>query len=178
MNKVQTQWNLGNFTIDLTSDVSDAMRDRLASLGLRFLGQRNTEVDKILGGFETVGGKSKRKANWKRNDVPFDPALASKLVVSFGELELPTIEGEEKSPIVNADALVTEYTREATAMKYRDAKEVVSRHESANDLESWLAAKCKYDGETHGADGEYAPAMLQAVHAVIQVVIAEQKAVI
>lgn len=173
---ISTQWNLGNFTVSLTTDVEDAMIQRLAGLGLRFLGQRNTEVDKILGGFEIVNGKQKRKALWKRNEVNFTPALAEELATSFSMAELPLI-GEEKEAVrLKVESAVSEYQREAAALVFKDAKAIALRHESAGDLDKWLADKCKFTGETHGADGEYAAPMLQAVHSYWKAVQAAQLA--
>lgn len=166
MKTVKTIWNLGNFTVALDSEVTDDIFARLASLGLRFLGQRNTEVDKILGGFTVVGGKSKRIPGWTRNSVEYDAALASKLCLSFAKLELPLADGEKEAPVVEANADVVRYEREAAALQYRDAKEIAGTKESAGTLETWLVDKAKYDGPTHGDDGEFAPAMLAAIHKV------------
>lgn len=166
MKTVKTVWNLGNFTVALDSEVTDDIFARLASLGLRFLGQRNTEVDKILGGFTVVGGKSKRIPGWKRNAVEYDATLASKLCLSFAKLELPIADGEKEAPVVEANADVVRYEREAAALQYRDAKEIASGKESKGTLEAWLFEKASYSGPTHGEDGEYSPVMLAAIHKV------------
>lgn len=159
--KIDTKWNLGNFAVALGVDVTEEYAlGTLAPLGLRFLGQRNAEVDKVLGGYETGSdGKQKRKAKWKRSEVGFTSGFATSLASSFGTLNIPG--SEEK---LKALCEVVEYVRETSALKYRDAKEVVGRHESAGDLEEWLTAKIGYEGDTHGVDGEYEEAMLLAVH--------------
>lgn len=90
MTTISTQWPVGQFLTTLTAEVDDATLSTLGCLGLRFLGQRVTEVDKILGAFETgADGKSKRKANWKRNEVEYSDELRDKLAAAFGSLEFP-----------------------------------------------------------------------------------------
>lgn len=164
MNSINTAWNLGNFTVGLVADVSDEIRDRLSNLGLKYLGLRNTEIDKILGGFETIGGKQKRRKDWKRNEVEYSDVLAAALAKSFESLELPVLDGEENAPKIATVAEVVKYERETAAIKYRDAKAVLVRHESANDLEAWAKAKFGFAGDTHGEDGEYSGELLAATH--------------
>lgn len=161
MNEINTKWNLGNFAVSLTTKVDDTMRHQLATFGLRFLGQRVSAVDKILGGFETgADGKSKRKAGWKRTDAAFGAALAGKLATAFAELDLP--ESEAK---LAASATFTEYVPTAGAPKFVEEKAACVKHESAGDLEEWLKTKVGFAGETHGADCEYSTEMLMAVKA-------------
>lgn len=89
MTTISTQWPIGQFNTTLTCEVTDEQRDALLPYALRFIGQRVTEVDKILGAFETVDGKSKRKANWKRNEVEYSDALRDELAKAFETLEFP-----------------------------------------------------------------------------------------
>jgi hypothetical protein len=165
MNNVNTNWNLGNFTVSLASEVSDDVRDTLASLGLRFLGQRNTEVDKILGAFETVNGKAKRKAGWKRNEVPYDPALASALAKSFETLALP--DSEEK---VKAASSVLEYIRDTVESKFTEERAIAESIESASDEEQSAAlSRIRWTtgiDSIHTEDGEdYSREFLMAIRA-------------
>lgn len=162
---VDTKWNLGNFTVELKTLVNEAISGRLACLGLRFLGQRVSAVDKILGGFEKKGDKDVRKAGWKRTDAPFSPDLASKLAKAFEELELPGDDAGNEAVKLGMKATFTEYVPTAGAPKFVEEKALCVRHESKGDLEEWLKTKVGYAGETHGADGEYDPAMLAAVKA-------------
>lgn len=90
MTTINTQWPVGQFLTSLTAEVDDATLNILGCLGLRFLGQRVTAVDKVLGAFETgADGKAKRKAGWKRNEVDYTDELRDQLVKAFGSLEFP-----------------------------------------------------------------------------------------
>lgn len=157
--KVQTNWNLGNFTVALSTEATDAVRDRLASYGLRFLAQRVTAVDKVMGGFETVNGKEKRKTGWKRGQVAYTPEMATALAGVFAELAFP----DDPKDAVAAVASITEYVRDTVESKFTEETAIASRHESAGDLEEWLVDKVGYADDTHGEDGEYSRAMLLAV---------------
>jgi hypothetical protein len=156
--KIETKWNLGNFALTLSSTVSDQMRDALASFGLRFLGQRVSKVDHILGGYTKKDGKEVRKAGWRRTDAAFSTDVAAKLALAFSELAIP--DSEAKLP---AQAVLTEYVPTAAEPKFKDEKVIASRHESANDLEEWLADKVGFEGDTHGTDGEFSLEMLSAI---------------
>lgn len=164
MKKVTTEWNLGNYNVSLTAEVSEEVFQICANYGARWLGQRNTEVDKILGAFTQKDGKDVRIPGWKRSEVGFDEGLARKLEKSFAELSFPK-DGENAAVAVAFDVAISEYIREAKALKYTEEKEIAGRHESKGDLEEWLSGTVKYDGDTHGEDGEYAPAMLSAIRA-------------
>lgn len=159
--KINTQYNSGNFTLSLSAEVSEEMKEKLASLGLRYLAQRNTEHDKVLGGFETgKDGKVKRKAGWKRGDVGYDPVLAAKLAKSYLELSLP--DSEEK---IEVEPVVTEYIREAADSKFTEERAIASRKESKGSLEAWAAARGVT--ETHTEDGEdYSPELLRKIREV------------
>lgn len=158
--KVNTNWNLANFSVSLSVEANEALQKTLMEYGVRYFGQRNSEVDKILGGFETVNGKSKRKANWKRSEVAYTAELAQALAKSFEKLSGPD------ELVIPAEVEISEYVREDKVdSKFTEEKEIVGRHESADDLETWLVDKVKYTGDTHGDDGEYAIEMLRAVRA-------------
>lgn len=168
MNEINTKWNLGNFAVSLTTKVDDAMRDKLAEFGLRFLGQRVSAVDRILGGFEKgTDGKAKRRKDWKRTDAAFSTDLANKLAEAFDELVI------DDTTKLAAQATFTEYVPTAGEPKFKTEKELCARHESKTggadgpvreqSLAVWLAATVGYEGPTHGDDGEFNVEMLQAV---------------
>lgn len=163
-NQVDTKWNLGNFTVALAAEVDDETRDTLANLGLRFLGQRNTEVDKILGAFEKVGGKDKRKAGWKRNEVGYTAALASALAKSFESLALP-----DSDDTVTAVCAVTEYVRDTVESKFTEERQIAAMLESApDDVREEKHRDMKWDGslDTHTPDGDdYSREYLMAIRA-------------
>lgn len=151
MNTIKTEWNLGNFTVALSADVDDGELKYLASKGLLWLGQRQSQVDRTLGGYNG----DKRIKGFKRGDVEYTPTLAKNLEADFADLEVK--DEFQVSPTV----VVTEYIRETAEPKYKREKEVALRHESKGDLEEWLAAKVGYTGETHSEDGEYHVDMLR-----------------
>lgn len=157
--KANTQVTIGNFAVDIEADADAQM---LANLGLRWIVQRQTTIDKTLGAFfKGADGKEKRKSGWKRTDVEFTPAMAEKLQTVLESLALPDSE-DKLAALPN----VTEYVREAPEKKFVDAKAAMARHESANDIEAWLAG-LGYTGPTHGEDGEYAVEALRIVDAKI-----------
>lgn len=159
--KVNTQWNLGRFNVALESEVTADVRDMLAGFGLRFLGQRNSEVDKILGGFVTnAKGKQERIKGFKRNEVAFTPELAGKLADSFAELGLPDSEAT-----VKAIAIVGESTVEAADVKMPDERAAYARNAKASTLNK-LAEKVGFDGEIGDGTAENAPVdFLRAIKA-------------
>ena len=172
MNKVTTEWNLGNFTVALSADVTDDAFAKFANRGALHLGQRNSEVDVILG-IVTVDEKGKKvRSKITRTDVPYSPTLAEKLAASFARMEVA-----DGVPI-DFDVRVTAYDREDSVSKEaRDmALRSLNKHESAGDLEEWLASAAKYTGDTHGADGEFHPEAIAAVLPLARARIAEIKA--
>ena len=169
--KIETKWACGNFLVAMAVDLpglpslsseheGDAKVIALLEGGIRQIGQRNSDVDKILGAFtKGADGKSKRITGWKRGEVPYTKALADKLQGSF-----LTLEYAEDMPL-NASVEVTEYVPTTAEPKYKEEMEIVGRHESAGDLDTWLKTTVGYAGESHGEDGEYEPAMLASVKA-------------
>jgi hypothetical protein len=151
MTQIKTEWNLGNFTVALSAEVDDGGLKYLASKGLLWLGQRQSQVDKTLGGYSG----DKRIKGFKRGEVEFTPTLAKNLEADFADLEVK--DEFQVSPTV----MVTEYIRETAEPKYKREKEVALRHESKGDLEEWLKDKVGYTGDTHGEDGEYNTEMLR-----------------
>lgn len=173
--KITTNWNSGNFSLRHQVEVTAGQLEELAADGLLYRMQRNREHDEVLGAFKKEGDKKVRKAGWKRIDVGYADNLAKALastdgykVLKFGN------EGEQIDAIVPVVTEVTEYvrTQSAEGKPGEEEKEIAGRHESAGDLEEWLAVKCNYTGETHSEDGEYHPAMLMAVNAAKRAAIA------
>jgi hypothetical protein len=158
--KANTNITIGNFAVSISADYDT---QTLANLGLKWIAQRQTSIDKVLGGFRKVDGKDKRILGWKRNDVDYSPDMAKRLESALSSLSLP--DSEDALP---ADVIACEYVREVAEPKYAGAKKAMLRHESElNDLESWLATKIGYAGPTHDADGEYHVDALRAVKAFV-----------
>lgn len=158
--KIETKWACGNFLVSLAAEPDANQEVKLQECGLRFLGQRVSAVDKVLGAFtKDANGKAKRIPGWKRNDVPFSHALADKLRSVFEALEF------SDESILPASVEITEYVPTTAEPKYKEETEIVSRHESKGDLEEWLKTTVGYSGDTHDEDGEYAQAMLASVKA-------------
>lgn len=159
MNTIKTQWNSGNFSLSHEVEVDEVGTLALAEKGLLWHMQRNREHDAVLGAFEQVAGKSVRKKGFKRGDVSYSTNLADKLQAVYGKFG-------EKGQEVKVTTAIVEYLREAGAdSKFTEETAIATRHESANNLEEWLKSKCKYEGETHGEDGEYDVAALRAIRA-------------
>lgn len=148
--KAETKWNCGNFAVELVASADEKQTQALVNLGLRFLGQRVTKVDKILGAFEKKGGKDVRKAGWKRNDVNYSASLADELALAFAELEFP----DEADGKITCGVVVSEYVPTTAEPKFKREIEKLGQKESAGVLVEWLASFCKYTGPTHTEDGE------------------------
>lgn len=164
--KIQATWNSGNFTLKHEAEVDDKQLLALARNGLIWNAQRNRDHDTVLGIVRKDGKKTVRvegqkadgsKGKLARIDVPYSDDLAAKLATAYAGFEL---EGEVKLPIVTD---VTEYIRDVADSKFTEERELMSRHESEDDLEAWLTDKVGYDGATHGDDGEFAVEALRAV---------------
>lgn len=161
--KIETKWNLGNFTVALEAEADGVVLAKLQSLGLLYLGQRNSGVDKILGGFEKKGDKQVRKVGWKRTDIPFTVELAKALSESFELMEVL-----ENVPI-ESRVVVTEYDGpdKAEPKFAREKKKFAEKESTPAGLEAWLKSFCGYAGPTHGEDKEYAVEALVAAKAAI-----------
>ncbi len=160
--KANSNSNIGNFTVEVEVDADAQV---LANLGARWLVQRQSSIDKVLGGFrKNAKGKSERIAGWKRTDVDYSPEMATKLQTALGKLAMPDSEEE-----LDATAVVTEYLREAVEKKYADAKRFIAAAESsAEGLAVWAKRKYGFEGETHGEDEEYAVELVKAVDEAFQ----------
>lgn len=167
MKKITTESTLGNYKAIISVNADDTLQEKLLPLGLKYVLQRQTTIDKTLGAFTVVDGKAKRKSGWKRNDVEYTEAVAKELHTALSTLAMP----DESNLAVEAE--IVEYIREVKEAAFTSEKAAMSRHESANDLESWLADKIGYDGDTHGDDGEYHPAALAAIRAYVKQLTAE-----
>lgn len=156
--KVNTKWNLGNFSVALSSEVDANVLGTLESFGLLYLGQRNSEVDKVLGAFEKgADGKSKRKAGWKRMDVDYSATLAEALAKTFGELKV------DDATTLECDVVITQYVPTKVEPKFQREKLKFAEKESTEEgLEAWLGRFARYAGPTHGEDKEYAVEALAA----------------
>lgn len=135
--QVKDQFNCGKFLVTLSADLSDEQVAALLPFSLRYGGQRNTKVDRILGGFETVDGKEKRRADYKRSDVDYSDELAQSLGESFSVLLFPTDEtdAEGKKVFIKVPVAVdiAEYTGGGSAEpKYKKQKDAVTFYLAAN----------------------------------------------
>lgn len=158
MQKINTKWNSGNFSLSHGVEVDEVGLLALAEKGLLWFMQRNREHDGVLGAFEQVGGKSVRRKGWKRGDVAYGLPMATALKAVYGELKLTE---SSKLPVTTE---VGEYIREAGAdSKFTEERAIAGRHESKGDLEEWLLEKCEFADATHDAEGEYSVEMLRAV---------------
>lgn len=153
---ISINWNLGNFNVNSQMEVGETQLHQLARLGALYIHQRASKVDKTLGGF--IGDK--RKPGWRRGDVEYSVELAEKLTQDFAELAFPK---DYAADALKPSVVVTEYVREISEPKYKLAQDAMLRHESAGDLEEWLAGTIKFDGPTHGEDGEYNVEALRAI---------------
>jgi len=160
--KVTTESTLGNYLATVSIEADSALQSVLLPLGLKYVLQRQTTIDKTLGGFtKSADGKLKRKVGWKRTDVDFTGSMAESLQAALSTLAMPD------ETTITPQVAVVEYVREVAEKKYAAASKAMLKHESKGDLESWLKDKCAYVGATHGADGEYAVDALKAVDAFI-----------
>lgn len=155
--KIETSWNLGNFSVALEAEADEVMAKKLQGLGLLYLGQRVSKVDKVLGGFEKKGDKQVRRVGWKRADCEYAKALESALAAAFSELELP-----DDSKLA-CTAVIGEYVPTKVEPKFQREKLKFAEKESTEEgLEAWLKRFAGYTGPTHGEDKEYAVEALQA----------------
>jgi hypothetical protein len=168
--KVAIEYSTGNFTLAIVGNVDTqgiAAKPPLSGViesGIRYV----TERDVASACYKAIAGKGgKLPKGFKRDTLAFGEAAAE----SFREVA--TTELSKLMPDVSVE--VTENVGTAKA----DAIALMSQHESANDLESWLAAR-GYDGDTHGEDGEFHPAAVNAIAQRVKKVMdahkAEQKA--
>lgn len=160
--KLTTSWNLGNFNVTLAKDVTGYERDTLAEYGLRWLGQRNTQVDLTLGIASVKPGKKAGKTKIVRDgrtrtDIPFTPAMADKLANDFHTL------GDDEFKLDSIVVTVGEKQTETKEKKYQRAINKLTQRESMPDFETWLADKVGFEGETHDENGEYTQEVILAV---------------
>lgn len=130
--KVTTQWNIGQFLTTINAEVNEDKVPDALSVALRHEGQRCTSVDKVLGGFETIDGKEKRRASYKRNEVEYSEELAGKLADALTKFLTEAKEGE--TPIFTAVEidLPTKYEGSVVEPKYAAEKRAVSEYLAAN----------------------------------------------
>jgi hypothetical protein len=158
MKKVTTESTLGNYKAVVSVDADEALQEILQSFGLKYVLQRQQSIDTTLGAFQMVNGKRKRKVGWKRNDVDYSTAVADSLQAALSKLAMP----DSEIPLaVNVDVL--EYIRDVAIVAFTEERALMTRHESDDDLESWLVNRVKYDGPSHGDDGEFNIDALKAV---------------
>lgn len=159
--KIETVWAIGNFMTGLAVEVNQETLQKLAALGLRYVGQRVSEVDKILGAFEKgTDGKTVRRKDFKRAEVDYSDELAGKLSGAFAELEL------EENVKINPTVNVSQYVPTTKEPKYADERGLLKELENRAKLVDWITAKLPdFSGETKDTDGNYTTDLLVAVKA-------------
>lgn len=158
MKKVTTESTLGNYKAIVSVDADEILQGILLPLGLKYVLQRQQSIDTTLGAFQMVNGKRKRKDKWKRNDVDYSTSVADSLQAALSKLAMP----DSEIPLA-VDVDVLEYIRDVAESKFTEERALMTRHESANDLEEWMESKVKFLGDTHGDDGEFNIDALKAV---------------
>ena len=158
MKKVTTESTLGNYEAIVSVDADEILQGILLPLGLKYVLQRQQSIDTTLGAFQMVNGKRKRKDKWKRNDVDYSTSVADSLQAALSKLAMP----DSEIPLA-VDVDVLEYIRDVAESKFTEERALMTRHESANDLEEWMESKVKFLGDTHGDDGEFNIDALKAV---------------
>lgn len=164
--QANTKWNSGNFTLTHSAEIPEAMIPAVLSIGILWLAQRNREHDVVLGAFEKVNGKNKRKAGFKRGDVAFTPALA--LALKAGYEDNFVVENGEAKLKLDVQTFVEEYVRDTAEAKFAFEREVATARESLPQAEfdKWLEGIRAYGefADTHTADGEdYSKEFLLAI---------------
>lgn len=164
--KVEIEYSTGNFTLVIIGNVDTqgiAARPPLSEViesGIRYV----TERDVASACYKAIAGKGgKLPKGFKRDTLAFGAVAAEQFRV------VATAELAKLMPDVSVE--VTENVGAAKA----DAIALLSQHESANDLETWLVVNIGYNGETHGDDGEFASGAITAVAMKIKAVVAAQK---
>lgn len=149
--KLTDSWNIGQFNLALSADVEKELLKALMPLILRWLGQRNSAVDKVLGAYETNGdGKQVRKAGWKRTDVDYSEEMARELETAFSELSIPDDISGGKDVKLAAVAVVGQKVETGAAPKFTEEKAIITRHTA--DLTVWAKDTVKFAGAVDAAN--------------------------
>jgi len=169
--KIETNWNVGNFSLALAADMSQDRVNELAGFIIRHFGQRVTQVDKVMGAFTTDKVLAKapkgkgpwRKKDWTRNGVPYTPEMAKALRECFLSLPVP-----DSDDVVPCEAQVVEYIRDTVESKFTEERAIAESIESASDTEQAAAlARIKWTtgiDSIHTEDGEdYSREFLMAI---------------
>lgn len=165
--KIETKWNIGKagvgFGVTARAEVSDTDAEVLKQLGFKYLLQRVTSVDDVLGGYtKGADGKRTRVAGFKRGNVPFGEATAKALAEVLSEVHFPD-STKEKPHTLKAEVQVALAEGESAGPAYaREKKKFAEKESTEAGLAAWLESFCGYTGESHGADGEYAVEALAA----------------
>lgn len=138
----------GKYAIEVSGEILPAKLAELAELGLA----QGVLYRGVFAELRELTG-AKRKLE---DSAAFDAGKAKLVMEAITKALAPYVPDHEIA--------VTEYVGgEPAALKYKAEREKASAHESAGDLEAWLAAKVGFTGETHGADGEFSREMLHAI---------------
>lgn len=164
--KVQIEYSTGNFTLAIVGNVDTQGMEvkpplsEVIEAGIRY----STERDVASACYKGIAGKGgKLPKGFKRDSLAYSEDVAN-LFSTVATTEL-------KKLMPDVEVITTENVGTAKA----DAIALIAQHESANDLEVWLAKNIGYDGDTHGDDGEFASGAITAVALKIKAVVAAQK---
>ena len=185
MKTVKIASNIGNFAYELSVNVEPQHEEILVAEGLTRTVQHISEVDDVLGIRYKVGKKNVRKDGKEgrpkvtRNDVPYSDTVASALQKLLSRVVIADAKNGAPEVALPCDVIVTLHDRDDDTSKEAQAMAVRSlgNHESAGDLEEWLASAAKYEGPTHTANEEaYHPDAIAAVIPLCRAHLAAKKA--
>jgi len=105
---------------------------------------------------KTEAGYDKRPEGFKRESIPFSEEAADRMKEVMSD-------AVENWAIIE----VGEYVPEEKVGKFKEEIEIISRHESEDDVETWLADKVGFSGEYVDSDTDsgYSLEALKAVNA-------------
>ena len=158
---MKINWNLGNFTVTLDSDVQTDMVDALVKNGILQLAQRVSDIDKVLGLVVKQGDKTVRTGK-KRADIPYSKEMADKLAGLFESLVV--LSADEEGGPIKLESLVTveEYVPGTAEIKFAREKSLLAEKIAGGKSVEAIAETVGYTGET-GASPDFTPEFLRAV---------------
>lgn len=151
----KASFTCGNFLVTITLLQTLEVAEELVGLvyaGLTQLLQRKpaSKWEKQAAGYE------KRPSGFERNTIPFSEGQAEEMACIMQEAVKAW-----------ATVKVTEYVPEVKLGKFKEEIDLIARHESENDVETWLAEKVGFEGDhtDDTTESGYSLEALQAVNA-------------
>lgn len=145
----------GNFKWSASATLTDAMIDILLPLGALQVAQRTPSslAEKLIAGYD------KRPKGFQRNSLGFSEKAASVLKAQLESFEIAD------GVVLKCDSVeVVEYVPETAVPKYAEVKAMLALRESTEKWPTFLAA-LGFNEETSHVDGEYNPALCEALAA-------------